>query len=162
MAEDIKDKLENYRTAPFDARFPNQNQTRNCWSNYLGKTASQGQRTFHTFLSFRNETKALLLHQTRARMFVLWNIERLLHCCLHMALGAIALSKPCGGLSTLEPWAGPEFLTLSITFVVSPTDYHRCQKALDAKGVDTAPCDWYKRVYKSLCPMSWVTVFYFF
>lgn len=35
-------------------------------------------------------------------------------------------------------------------------DYHRCQKALDAKGVDTTPCDWYKRVYKSLCPMSWV------
>ncbi|XP_070783083.1 cytochrome c oxidase subunit 6B1 [Enoplosus armatus] len=70
MAEDIQAKLEKYRTAPFDARFPNQNQTRNCWSNYL--------------------------------------------------------------------------------------DYHRCQKALDAKGVDTAPCDWYKRVYKSLCPMSWI------
>lgn len=43
MAEDIKAKLENYRTAPFDARFPNQNQTRNCWSNYLGKAACQGQ-----------------------------------------------------------------------------------------------------------------------
>ncbi|XP_019939006.1 cytochrome c oxidase subunit 6B1 [Paralichthys olivaceus] len=70
MAEDIKTKLENYRTAPFDARFPNQNQTRNCWSNYL--------------------------------------------------------------------------------------DYHRCQKALDAKGQDTMPCDWYKRVYKSLCPISWI------
>lgn len=37
-------------------------------------------------------------------------------------------------------------------------DYHRCQKALDAKGVDTAPCDWYKRVYKSLCPLSWVNI----
>ncbi|KAI3365629.1 hypothetical protein L3Q82_010699 [Scortum barcoo] len=70
MADDIQAKLEKYRTAPFDARFPNQNQTRNCWSNYL--------------------------------------------------------------------------------------DYHRCQKALDAKGVDTAPCEWYKRVYKSLCPISWV------
>ncbi|KAM4526913.1 cytochrome c oxidase subunit 6B1 isoform 1-T1 [Fundulus diaphanus] len=70
MAEDIKAKLEQYRTAPFDARFPNQNQTRNCWSNYL--------------------------------------------------------------------------------------DYHRCQKALDAKGVDTTPCEWYRRVYKSLCPISWV------
>lgn len=43
MAEDIKTKLEGYRTAPFDARFPNQNQTRNCWSNYLGKAARQGQ-----------------------------------------------------------------------------------------------------------------------
>uniref|UniRef100_A0AAY5JVM4 Cytochrome c oxidase subunit 6B1 n=2 Tax=Esox lucius TaxID=8010 RepID=A0AAY5JVM4_ESOLU len=70
MAEDIATKLQNYRTAPFDARFPNQNQTRNCFYNYL--------------------------------------------------------------------------------------DYHRCQKSLDAKGVDTAPCDWYKRVYKSLCPMSWI------
>ncbi|XP_042253169.1 cytochrome c oxidase subunit 6B1 [Thunnus thynnus] len=70
MAEDIKAKLEKYRTAPFDARFPNQNQTRNCWANYL--------------------------------------------------------------------------------------DYHRCQKALDAKGVDTAPCEWYRRVYKSLCPMAWI------
>uniref|UniRef100_A0A8C1W6R1 Cytochrome c oxidase subunit 6B1 n=1 Tax=Cyprinus carpio TaxID=7962 RepID=A0A8C1W6R1_CYPCA len=64
MAEDIQQKLEKYRTAPFDARFPNQNQTRNY--------------------------------------------------------------------------------------------YYRCQKALDAKGVDTAPCDWYKRVYKSLCPLSWI------
>uniref|UniRef100_A0A8C2DX68 Cytochrome c oxidase subunit 6B1 n=1 Tax=Cyprinus carpio TaxID=7962 RepID=A0A8C2DX68_CYPCA len=72
MAEDIQQKLEKYRTAPFDARFPNQNQTRNCWQNYL--------------------------------------------------------------------------------------DYYRCQKALDAKGVDTAPCDWYKRVYKSLCPLSWVNI----
>ncbi len=27
-AEDIK-------TAPFDARFPNTNQTRNCWQNYI-------------------------------------------------------------------------------------------------------------------------------
>ncbi|RVE59655.1 hypothetical protein OJAV_G00190790 [Oryzias javanicus] len=70
MAEDIQNKLQNYRTAPFDARFPNQNQTRNCWSNYV--------------------------------------------------------------------------------------DFYRCQKALEAKGVDTAPCEWYKRVYKSLCPMSWV------
>lgn len=45
MAEDIQAKLEKYRTAPFDARFPNQNQTRNCWSNYLGKTACTGQST---------------------------------------------------------------------------------------------------------------------
>ncbi|KAK1882078.1 Cytochrome c oxidase subunit 6B1 [Dissostichus eleginoides] len=68
--EDIQAKLQNYRTAPFDARFPNSNQTRNCWSNYL--------------------------------------------------------------------------------------DFYRCQKALDAKGVDTAPCDWYKRVFTSICPISWV------
>ncbi|XP_033962706.1 cytochrome c oxidase subunit 6B1 isoform X1 [Pseudochaenichthys georgianus] len=73
--EDIQAKLQNYRTAPFDARFPNSNQTRNCWSNYL---------------------VSLLI------------------------------------------------------------DFYRCQKALDAKGVDTAPCDWYKRVFTSICPISWV------
>lgn len=38
MAEDIQQKLEKYRTAPFDARFPNQNQTKNCWQNYLGQS----------------------------------------------------------------------------------------------------------------------------
>ncbi|XP_023988311.1 cytochrome c oxidase subunit 6B1 isoform X2 [Physeter macrocephalus] len=36
MAEDVKTKIKNYQTAPFDSRFPNQNQTRNCWQNYLG------------------------------------------------------------------------------------------------------------------------------
>lgn len=35
-------------------------------------------------------------------------------------------------------------------------DYHRCQKALTAKGVDTTPCEWYGRVFKSLCPIAWV------
>ncbi|XP_017359598.1 uncharacterized protein LOC108286354 [Cebus imitator] len=35
MAEEMKSKLKNYKTAPFDSRFPNQNQTRNCWQNYL-------------------------------------------------------------------------------------------------------------------------------
>ena len=37
MAETIEEKLKNYRTAPFDARFPNPNQTRNCYQNYLGE-----------------------------------------------------------------------------------------------------------------------------
>uniref|UniRef100_A0A3P9A6X9 Cytochrome c oxidase subunit 6B1 n=1 Tax=Esox lucius TaxID=8010 RepID=A0A3P9A6X9_ESOLU len=69
MAE-IDAKIKNYRTAPFDARFPNTNQTRNCFQNYL--------------------------------------------------------------------------------------DFHRCSKALSAKGQDVSPCDWYQRVYKSLCPLSWV------
>uniref|UniRef100_A0A8C4XMK2 Cytochrome c oxidase subunit 6B1 n=1 Tax=Falco tinnunculus TaxID=100819 RepID=A0A8C4XMK2_FALTI len=72
MAEDIKAKLERYKTAPFDSRFPNQNQTRNCWQNYL--------------------------------------------------------------------------------------DFHRCQKAMAAKGADASPCQWYQRVYRSLCPTSWVRV----
>ncbi|XP_075852512.1 cytochrome c oxidase subunit 6B1-like [Microcebus murinus] len=35
MAEDINTKMKNYKTAPFDSRFSNQNQTRNCWQNYL-------------------------------------------------------------------------------------------------------------------------------
>ncbi|XP_031150608.1 cytochrome c oxidase subunit 6B1-like isoform X1 [Sander lucioperca] len=70
MSDHFDEKIKNYRTAPFDARFPNTNQTRNCFQNYL--------------------------------------------------------------------------------------DFHRCNKALSAKDQDTAPCDWYQRVYKSLCPMSWV------
>ena len=37
MSDDIEEKIKNYRTAPFDARFPNTNQTRNCYQNYLGK-----------------------------------------------------------------------------------------------------------------------------
>ncbi|XP_020390922.1 cytochrome c oxidase subunit 6B1 [Rhincodon typus] len=71
MAEDMQTKLKNYKTAPFDARFPNQNQTRNCFQNYL--------------------------------------------------------------------------------------DFHRCTKALTAKGVDTSPCEWYHKVFKSICPISWVS-----
>ncbi|EHH62778.1 hypothetical protein EGM_21241 [Macaca fascicularis] len=35
MVEDIKTKIKNYRTAPFDSRFPNQNQTRNGWQKHL-------------------------------------------------------------------------------------------------------------------------------
>ena len=35
MAEDIRTKIKSYQTAPFDSRFPNQNQTRNCWQSYL-------------------------------------------------------------------------------------------------------------------------------
>ncbi|XP_068520831.1 cytochrome c oxidase subunit 6B1 isoform X1 [Anas acuta] len=71
MAEDIRAKLERYKTAPFDSRFPNQNQTKNCWQNYL--------------------------------------------------------------------------------------DFHRCEKAMAAKGADATPCQWYYRVYKSICPTSWVS-----
>lgn len=28
---------------------------------------------------------------------------------------------------------------------------------MSAKDQDTAPCLWYQRVYKSLCPISWVS-----
>ncbi|XP_034030473.1 cytochrome c oxidase subunit 6B1 [Thalassophryne amazonica] len=70
MADTFGDKIKNYKTAPFDARFPNTNQTRNCFQNYL--------------------------------------------------------------------------------------DFHRCNKALSAKGHDVAPCEWYKKVYQSICPLNWV------
>ncbi|CAL9705590.1 unnamed protein product [Knipowitschia caucasica] len=70
MADAIESKIKNYRTAPFDSRFPNTNQTRNCFQNYL--------------------------------------------------------------------------------------DFHRCNKALSEKDQDTSPCDWYQRVYKSICPSVWV------
>ncbi|KAJ0054771.1 hypothetical protein NL108_001927, partial [Boleophthalmus pectinirostris] len=33
--------------------------------------------------------------------------------------------------------------------------FHRCTKALSAKDQDTAPCEWYQKVYKSICPSSW-------
>ncbi|XP_063038962.1 cytochrome c oxidase subunit 6B1-like isoform X1 [Melospiza melodia melodia] len=36
-------------------------------------------------------------------------------------------------------------------------DFQRCQRAMDARGADATPCQWYFRVYKSLCPTSWVT-----
>lgn len=55
-------------TAPFDARFPNTNQTKNCWQNYV--------------------------------------------------------------------------------------DYHMC---VTAKGEDYNPCLYFKRIYKILCPMEWVS-----
>ena len=32
-------------------------------------------------------------------------------------------------------------------------DYHRCIKA---KGQDYQPCEWFKRNYRSLCPVAWV------
>ncbi|KAG3287592.1 COX6B1 [Ictidomys tridecemlineatus] len=59
------------KTAPSDSRFPNQNQTRNCWQNYV--------------------------------------------------------------------------------------DFQGCQKAMTAKGGDVSICEWYRRVHKSLCPISWVS-----
>ncbi|XP_067133499.1 cytochrome c oxidase subunit 6B2 [Centruroides vittatus] len=32
-------------------------------------------------------------------------------------------------------------------------DYHRCRKI---KGTDYEPCEYFKRVYKSLCPNAWI------
>uniref|UniRef100_A0A3Q2IBE6 Cytochrome c oxidase subunit 6B2 n=1 Tax=Equus caballus TaxID=9796 RepID=A0A3Q2IBE6_HORSE len=59
-----------WSTPPFDPRFPNQNQTRNCYQNFL--------------------------------------------------------------------------------------DYHRCVKNMNRRGKSTQPCEYYFRVFHSLCPMSWV------
>ncbi|XP_050627823.1 cytochrome c oxidase subunit 6B2 [Macaca thibetana thibetana] len=59
-----------WSTPPFDPRFPNQNQTRNCYQNFL--------------------------------------------------------------------------------------DYHRCLKIRTRRGKSTQPCEYYYRVYHSLCPTSWV------
>ncbi|XP_027777104.1 cytochrome c oxidase subunit 6B2 [Marmota flaviventris] len=59
-----------WTTPPFDPRFPNQNQTRNCYQNFL--------------------------------------------------------------------------------------DYHRCLKNTSRRGKSTEPCLYYFRVYRSLCPISWV------
>jgi cytochrome c oxidase subunit 6b len=33
-------------------------------------------------------------------------------------------------------------------------DFHRCVKA---KGEDYQPCNHFKKVYKSLCPVAWVS-----
>ena len=35
MAEEIKTKIKNYQTAPFDSYIPSQNPTRNYWQNDL-------------------------------------------------------------------------------------------------------------------------------
>ncbi|XP_052618538.1 cytochrome c oxidase subunit 6B2 isoform X1 [Peromyscus californicus insignis] len=59
-----------WKTPPFDPRFPNQNQTRNCYQNFL--------------------------------------------------------------------------------------DYHRCVKNMSHRGKNTQPCEYYYRVFHSLCPISWV------
>ncbi|XP_041061031.1 cytochrome c oxidase subunit 6B1-like [Carcharodon carcharias] len=70
MANNIQTKLKNYKAEPFDARFPNKNQTWNCFKSYL--------------------------------------------------------------------------------------DFHCCTKALTSKGADTTSCEKYHRMYKSLCPISWI------
>ena len=34
-------------------------------------------------------------------------------------------------------------------------DFHRCHKV---KGDDYEPCDYFKRIYSSLCPNEWVSI----
>jgi len=69
MADEVQVKaaLDSYTTAPFDARFPNTNQTKHCWQYYA--------------------------------------------------------------------------------------DYHKC---INKRGEDYVPCQWFKKVYTSMCPFSWV------
>ncbi|XP_036130824.1 cytochrome c oxidase subunit 6B2 [Molossus molossus] len=35
-------------------------------------------------------------------------------------------------------------------------DYHRCVKKMNLRGKSTQPCEYYFRVFHSLCPISWV------
>ncbi|XP_013908422.1 PREDICTED: uncharacterized protein LOC106538459 [Thamnophis sirtalis] len=35
-------------------------------------------------------------------------------------------------------------------------DYYRCLKIVKTKGQDVQRCEWYHKVFKSLCPTSWV------
>lgn len=114
MSEQMEEKIKAYRTAPFDARFPNTNQTRNCFQNYLGKPARPH-----------------------------------LHGACQPELGW-AYSRRRRANECLYCWEQPGFLLFT-------ADFHRCSKALSAKGQDPAPCVWYQRVYKSLCPISWVS-----
>uniref|UniRef100_A0A4W6FP84 Uncharacterized protein n=1 Tax=Lates calcarifer TaxID=8187 RepID=A0A4W6FP84_LATCA len=44
MSDLIEENLENYRTAPLHACFPNTNQTHSCFQNYLGKHMSHTAR----------------------------------------------------------------------------------------------------------------------
>uniref|UniRef100_A0A8D0CT66 Cytochrome c oxidase subunit 6B2 n=1 Tax=Sander lucioperca TaxID=283035 RepID=A0A8D0CT66_SANLU len=104
MSDHFDEKIKNYRTAPFDARFPNTNQTRNCFQNYLGI-----QRKVGSAPSFRRSLRS-----------------------------------------------NPDLYRPKLEKQLTSNYFHRCNKALSAKDQDTAPCDWYQRVYKSLCPMSWV------
>ncbi len=53
-------------------------------------------------------------------------------------------------------WTLCQMTSWPILLFVIP-DFHRCNKALSARDQDVAVCDWYQRVYKSLCPMSWVS-----
>lgn len=71
MAEEFKEKLAKYRTAPFDARFPNQNQTRNCWANYLGKSARQGRRS-KSQKATTSQLENVLFHRN-TRLFTHWS-----------------------------------------------------------------------------------------
>ncbi|XP_019652835.1 cytochrome c oxidase subunit 6B1-like [Ailuropoda melanoleuca] len=36
-------------------------------------------------------------------------------------------------------------------------DFHHCEKIMNDKGGGVSMCEWYQCVYKSLCPLSWVS-----
>ncbi|XP_077407641.1 cytochrome c oxidase subunit 6B1, partial [Vanacampus margaritifer] len=74
----------------------------------------------------------------------------------------------CQPLTSCIVFTGLQYITSSLLYCCHHSiklilfveclliDYHRCQKALDAKGVDKTPREWYRRVSKSLCPISWI------
>ena len=51
MAELVENPLK--QTIPFDPRFPNQNQTRNCWQNYVDFHRCQKLKVILPFFKFR-------------------------------------------------------------------------------------------------------------
>ena len=38
------------------------------------------------------------------------------------------------------------------------TNYRDFQRCVKARGEDYEPCEWFKKTYMSLCPMSWVSL----
>ena len=50
MAELVENPLK--QTIPFDPRFPNQNQTRNCWQNYVDFHRCQKLKVIALFILF--------------------------------------------------------------------------------------------------------------
>ncbi|RXM91331.1 Cytochrome c oxidase subunit 6B1 [Acipenser ruthenus] len=65
-----------------------------------------------------------------------------------MSESADSSAEPSAETATVEETAG--------SADEKKKNFHRCNNALSAKGQDVSPCQWYQRVYKSLCPMSWV------
>ena len=59
MAELVENPLK--QTIPFDPRFPNQNQTRNCWQNYVDFHRCQKLKVCFYFLFFFDGMKQIKL-----------------------------------------------------------------------------------------------------
>uniref|UniRef100_A0A4W2GH05 Cytochrome c oxidase subunit 6B1 n=1 Tax=Bos indicus x Bos taurus TaxID=30522 RepID=A0A4W2GH05_BOBOX len=66
--------------------------------------------------------------------------------------------KPCKGKWPTPPF-DPRFPNQNQTrnCYQNFLDYHRCIKTMNRRGKSTQPCEYYFRVYHSLCPISWVS-----